>query len=42
MLKEDLIEHLPKSYQAFYSICKEAGLESNIIEKDEKNEGSET
>ena len=38
MSTEDLIKHLPKAHQVFYKICKEAGLESNIIEKDDNVE----
>lgn len=38
MSTEDLIKHLPKAYQVFFKILKEAELESNIIEIDEKND----
>ncbi|MHA1783550.1 MAG: hypothetical protein ACTSUL_08990 [Promethearchaeota archaeon] len=38
MSTEDLIKHLPKAYQVFFKILKEAELESNIIEIDGKND----
>lgn len=37
-IHSEIFEKLPRAYQIFYKICKEAGLESNITEKDENND----
>ena len=37
-INSEIFEKLPRSYQIFYKMCKEAGLESNIIEKNENND----
>lgn len=38
MIESDLIRNLPKAYQIFYEICKEAGIDFKIIKKDDKND----
>lgn len=40
MVDKDIIKHLPGSFQAFYEICKDAGIEipGKIEEKEKKKD----
>lgn len=38
-MDKEILEHLPKSYQRFYSILKEAGIDPKKIKLNSKKEG---
>lgn len=37
-IDQEILKQLPSTFQLFYKLCKQAGVESNIVKKNDKND----